>query len=224
MCRLSLVKFKPFIFPHRPSCENSIQDTEDPVKRRLVVLPIVIDPSFKNGITNTGQVFKTFVTAPVKTPASHLMTHLLSSFTTHRRAETNKASLVLILRCSWSKQIPEKHKCFVWIIASPVIILAIDNLRLFRMKFQLALKQPLFNLRLDPFGLLLTATVRNYIVGVALKRNSWIVAFHPLVKSIVEKKIRQQWTTDAPLGRSLVSIHKCSLCLLGGGLKLSLNI
>jgi len=133
------VEFKPFVFPPHPAYENAVKYTEDAVKRRFVVLPVVIYPTSKNGITDMRQICKALVTAPVETPASHLAMHLFSSLTTHRRAETNKAVPRPTLCFSRAERIPKEHKGLVWITTSPFLILAIDDLCLFGMKLQLAL-------------------------------------------------------------------------------------
>jgi hypothetical protein len=62
-----------------------------------------MDPASKDVITEARQVFNAFVTVPVKTPASHIATHCLSGFPTHRRTETGEVLSKTVLCLSWGE-------------------------------------------------------------------------------------------------------------------------
>jgi len=130
------------------------------VKRWFIVTAIVINPTTDDWIKHPGKVLKALITAQLYAPPPHLLTHFLCRLVTHSRAEVNEVLSPTILRPPGSKRKAQKVKSLVWVTASPVIILTVDDLRPFCMKLQLALWQPFLYDRLEPPGLLLTLAMR----------------------------------------------------------------
>src|ERR1035438_584558 len=69
-------------------------------------------------------------------PASDLLPDRLPRFVGNGRAEVDKELAEPILRSPWLKTIAQKIELLVRVSPPPVIILAIDDLRLLRMKLQ----------------------------------------------------------------------------------------
>jgi len=74
-------------------------------------------------------------------PASNLGPDDLHRFVRNGWTEIDEVLTLAILRSPRPKRVAEKIELLVWISPSPVIILAIDNFRLFGMKFQSAFLQ-----------------------------------------------------------------------------------
>jgi len=87
------------------------------------------------------------------------------------------------------KRIAEKIELLVRIRPSPVIILAIDDLRLLRMKLQPTVLQASGYSRPNLLGLLLRSAMHDGIISETLKRQLRILLRHPPIKSIVQKQI-----------------------------------
>ena len=85
----------------------------------------------------------------------------------------------------------------VGMVSAPIIILAVDDLCLLRMKRQPAFHKPLLKCIPQRRCLLLTPAVADRVIGIALKRDAGMVPLHPLVERVVEKEIGQQRTDDA---------------------------
>src|SRR5215469_166371 len=120
-------------------------------------------------------------------PASNLGTDGFHRLVRNCGTEIDKELTFAILRSPRPKCIAEKIELLVRIRPSPVIILAIDNFRLFRMKFQPTLLQTrgygtpnLLSLRLFP-------AMHDGIIGIPFERYLWILLRYPSVKSIVQK-------------------------------------
>src|ERR1019366_8205875 len=96
---------------------------------------------------------------------------------------------------------------------SPVIIPAIDDLRLLRMKFQSALLQTRGYGRPDFLCFYLCPAMHEGIIGEPLKRVLRICRRHPPIKSIVQKQIRQQRADHATLRRSLLTRDQLTVLL-----------
>jgi len=101
------------------------------------------------------------------------------------------------------KRVAQKIEFLVRIRPSPIIILAIDHLRLLRMKFQPPLLQARGYGRPNLLRFPLCLAMHDGIVGVPLKRHLRILLRHPPIKSIVQKQIGQQRADDPALRRAL---------------------
>jgi hypothetical protein len=60
----------------------------------------------------------------------------------------------------------------------------------------------------------LTVAVHHSIVSVAGERQRWELPFHPFIKHIVQKQIRQDWTHAAALGRPSLACDEHAIGLL----------
>jgi hypothetical protein len=74
-------------------------------------------------------------------PAPNLGADGFHRFIRNCWTEIDAVLSLTILRSPWPKSVVEKIEFLVWIGPSPVIILAIDNFRFFRTKFQPAFLQ-----------------------------------------------------------------------------------
>src|SRR2546425_6513929 len=136
-------------------------------------------------------------------PASNLRPDRFHRLVRDRRAEVDEVFSLAILRSPRPKRVPQKIELLVWICPSPVIILAIDDFRLLRMKLQPTLPHSRGyscpNLR----GFLLRSAMHDSIIGETLKRQLCILLRHPSIKRIVQKQIGEQGADDTALRRAL---------------------
>src|SRR6266699_6229557 len=72
----------------------------------------------------------------MQVPASNLRPNRFHRLVGNCRAEMDEELPLAILRSPWPKRVAQKIEFLVRIRPSPIVILAIDNLRLLRMKFQ----------------------------------------------------------------------------------------
>src|SRR2546426_12287588 len=77
----------------------------------------------------------------MQVPASNLYPNRFHRLVGNCRAEIDEELPLAILRSPWPKRVAQKIEFLVRIRPSPIIILAIDHLRLLRMKFQPTLLQ-----------------------------------------------------------------------------------
>ncbi len=171
---------------------------KDRVKRRLVVAAIVVNPAMEDWIEHPGQVVESLIAPQVESPTSHSAAHRLGGFITHCGTEVDEVLAPAILRPPGTKRKTQKIKFFIEVIASTIIILAIDYLGLFRMKLQFALSQPSGN-RLPQYpSLRFRLAVDHHIIGISRKRILWISPPHPFIKSIVQEQVGEQRADDSP--------------------------
>ena len=77
----------------------------------------------------------------MQVPASNLYPNRFHRLVGYCRAEVDEERPLPILRSPRPKRVAQKIELLVWIRPSPIIILAIDNFRLLRMKLQPTLLQ-----------------------------------------------------------------------------------
>ena len=100
----------------------------------------------------------------------------------------------------------------------PVVVLAVDNPRLRRMKRQTTLLEPTTNRGQHRSGLLLVLAVDDGIVRVAFKLDTRTRPLHSDIERIMQEEIRQQRTDDTALRRAfrpflpcaVPPLHRCS--------------
>src|ERR1700746_3230231 len=122
-------------------------------------------------------------------PASNLRSDSLHRFVGNRRTEVDEVFTLTILRSPRPKCVAEKIELLVWIGPSPVIILAIDDLRLFRMKFQSAFFQTRSYGLPYPLSLRLCPAMHDGIISKPFKRCLRKSLRHPSIKYIVQEQI-----------------------------------
>jgi hypothetical protein len=127
------------VFPHRPFHEDAIERVEGPVKRGLIVLPIVVYPSPKDWIVHSRQILQALIAPTVDAPAPHLSAHLFGCSITHCWNEADKLLPLPRLTQAWAKGEAQKVKFPARVVASLPADPAGDELRLLRVQFQPAL-------------------------------------------------------------------------------------
>jgi hypothetical protein len=111
---------------------------------------------------------------------------------TDRRQEAHEELPPSILGPPGPKGVAEKVELDVLMLAPPIIVLAVHDLGLLRMKLQTALLQALPDrfehvLRLSP-----APGVNDHIVSIALKPDVRIGSAHPEIERVMHEEIRQQ--------------------------------
>src|ERR1700722_16500356 len=154
--------------PMSPSRQDAIDVPKGRVKSRLVVTAIIVDPTSDGGIEHPRQIIKRLVAALMKRPAANRLPDRLESFVARCWAERDTEP-VPSARQSRPKRVAEKIELLVTIGSAPVIILAVDNLRLLRMKRQSAFSEPSLKRCPQVPRLLLTATMADDIIGITLE-------------------------------------------------------
>ena len=91
-----------------------------------------------------------------------------------------------------SKGVAQIIEFLVGIGSSSIIILAIDDLRLGRMKLQAAFGKTSLKRVLQGFRLRLAAAMAEDVIGETLERDYWMMRDHPPIERIIEKEITQQ--------------------------------
>src|SRR3990172_2000058 len=153
----------------------------------------------------------------MKRPASNGLADLLESLSCDRGTERDADLSALPSRQSRPECVAKKVELPVGIVSTPVIILAVDDFRLLRMKRQPALGEPLLKHRQQHLSLLLAAAMTNPIIGVTLERDVRILPPHPHIEDVMEKKIRQDGADNPALWRpflprdeaSIRHLHRC---------------
>src|ERR1035437_5521807 len=122
-------------------------------------------------------------------PASNLRTNRFHRLVGNCRTEIDEVLPITILRPPRPKRVAQKIELFVWVRSSPILILAIDNLSLFRMKLQPTLLQ---TRGYGPPNLLsfhFRPAMHDGIIGETLKRQLPMLRRHPPIKRIMQKQI-----------------------------------
>src|SRR5437899_6212808 len=137
-------------------------------------------------------------------PASNLRPNRFHRLVGDCRTEVDEVLPSAIFRSPRLKRVAQKIELLVWIRPSPVLILAIDDLRLLRMKLQPTFLQASGYGRPNLLGLLLRSAMHDGIIGGTLKRQLPILRRHPPVKGIMQKQIRYQRADDSALRRAFL--------------------
>src|SRR5262249_48882656 len=112
------------------------------------------------------------------------------------------------------KGVTEEVELDVLMLALPVLVLAIHNLGLLRMKLQMAFPQTLPDRYEHLLRLSLARGVNDHIIGIALERDVRVVPAHPLVERVMHEEIRQERGNDRALRRPLRSLFLTTVRLL----------
>src|SRR6516225_8340013 len=125
----------------------------------------------------------------MQVPASNLHPNSLHRLIHYGWTEVDEELSPAILRSPRSKRKASEIKFLVGIRPSPVLILAIDNLRLLRMKLQPTFPQTRSYGCPNLLGFGLRSAMHDGVIGETLKRTLRIPLRHPPVKSIMQKQI-----------------------------------
>ena len=210
------MSLQPFVFPHGPSDQQAVEVAKDRIQGRLVEAAVVLNPAAKDRIPHVGQVVDGLIATPREVPTSHLLPHPRRCRIAHRRYEADEVLTPSILCPTRAKRVPQEGELLRGILPRPVVILAVDDVRLLRMDVQPALRQTTFDMRQDLLRLRLRPTVRDDIIRVPLERNVRVRCPHPVVEREVQEDIGQERARDAPLRRSHRARHQGSVFLLHG--------
>src|ERR1700687_2220052 len=115
-------------------------------------------------------------------PASNLRPDRFHRLVGYCGTEVDEELSLAILRSPRPKRVAQKIEFLVRIRPPPIIILAIDNLRLLRMKLQPTLLQAHGYGSPNSLGFRLRPAMHDGIVGVPLKRHLRILLRHPSIK------------------------------------------
>src|SRR3972149_3167093 len=140
------------------------------VKRRAVIPPIVLEPAAERRVEHARQILDRFITAQMQLPASNLRSDGLPCLFSNGRTEVDEVSPFPVLRSPGAKRITQKIEFLVRVFPSSVVILAIDDLRLCRMKLQPTVLYSCRNGRPNLLGLCLCFAMHNCVIGVPLER------------------------------------------------------
>src|ERR1700758_2444672 len=129
---------QPLVFPARPANDIDIDPFEGRAQLRSIELTVVVDPAFDVRIVRLGQILQGLVAAMVKSPTPDGPADGRQRFWTARGQEASKRTTSPPQRFPHSKHKSEESERLSRKVATPVCILAVDNLRLLRMQYQLA--------------------------------------------------------------------------------------
>jgi len=181
-----------FVFRHRPACKTPIQIAQRRIKCRLVVATIVRKPTTNNRVEHACQVIYPFVYTTAQLPFANRLTDGTRCRSADTGTEVDEVLTPPILRSSRLKHVPKKIELLLRVVPTPVIIFAVDDLRLLRMKLQSALSKTAFESNSEEFSLLLTDTVAESIIGETFKGDVGIMLRHPAVERVMKKEVGQQ--------------------------------
>src|SRR3954452_7131450 len=145
------------------------------------------------------------------------LTDRLESFVADGRTERDADLPSPSARQPRPERIAEEVELLVGIVATSVIILAIDDFRLLGMKCQSTFSKPFLKRDAQGRSLFLTATVTDRIVGIALEGNARMVPVHPHIERVMQKKICKDgaynptlWRPSFPHGEATIRhLHRC---------------
>jgi hypothetical protein len=143
-------------------------------------------------MAHPGEVLQGFVTARMQVPAPELSSEVAGGLGTRRRTEVDEVLPPAMLRPPGSKRIAQTVEPFVWVGPAPILIFAVDNLRLLRMKRQPTLGKPLLQLLPQALCLRLRLTMTNRVIGIPFDRDVRVVPLPPPIERIMHEEIRQQ--------------------------------
>src|SRR5208283_2224980 len=115
----------------------------------------------------------------MQVPASNFRPNRLYRLVRHGRTEVDEVLPEPILRSPRPKCVAEKIEFLVRIRPSPVIILAVDDLRLLRMKLQSTLAQTHGEGRPKLLGFNFRSAMHDGIVGEPFERQLRVLLRHP---------------------------------------------
>jgi hypothetical protein len=115
-------------------------------------------------------------------PTSDFITDGLRGACGDGRSEIDEEFAPPSFRLPRTKRITKKIELLAWVISSPVFILAIDNLRLLRMKLQPTLLKPLRYGIPNFLSLASRPAMHDGIIGIPLKRQMRKLPRHPHIE------------------------------------------
>src|SRR5918993_435194 len=185
-----------------PADQEGIDAMQGPSQCRLVEVAVVVDPALDVRSEHPRQIYQGFVGPVVERPPSDRLPDRLQPLRARRRQEGGAVTTTAPGCLSRPKAIAEEVKRLNRIVAAPVRVLAVDDLRLCRMKNQPA--GPKADLQGTPqrASLSFAAAVADDVVRVALEQDGGKAPRHPDVEHIVQEQVRQEGADHPALRRA----------------------
>ena len=210
--RRAFSTLEPLELPPRPSCESLIEVTEHLNALRAVKPPVVVHPSPHHRVGQASQILQTLVVPGGRhSPLANGLPDRLGGLGADRRQEADEVLPPAVLRASRLEGVAEEVELDMFVPPRPVVILAVHDPGLLRMKLQAAF------CKATPDGLqhrssfLLAPAVDDGIVRITLEADARIVPLHPQIERVVQEQIGQQRTNDTALRGSLRPLHERSV-------------
>ena len=131
------------VFAARPFSQVEVDSAQTVVQRRRVEMTVVVEPTPEVRIYHSGQITEGRVGPALESPLPDFPTHCLERSWGRRGQERDAIGSVGPGREPRPECIAEEVELLVGILSAPVIILAVDDLRLLRMKRQSTFSEPL---------------------------------------------------------------------------------
>ena len=171
---------KPRVLLTDPGDERIIQVTKHLDTLRPVIRSVEVHPAAYRRVNEASEVFQALVaTDPGHPPFANGPAHLSGCFGAHRWKEANKMFPPTILRSTRLKGETEEVEFDVFVLLSAIIVLAVHELRLRRMKLEVALLEPRSNALQHKLRLCLTHAVDDRIVRKTLEGDWRKFPLHP---------------------------------------------
>jgi hypothetical protein len=151
-------------------------------------------------------------------PTPHGLPHRFGGPGTDRWREVNEILPLAILRPAWTKRVAQEIEALLGERTPSVGILAVHDVCLVRMQFQMALRLPHSDARLKPARLRFTLAMRDDIIGVALEGDGRLFPLHPGIERIMQEEIGKDRADTTPLWDPLPSLDEGAILGLHGGL------
>ena len=118
-------------------------------------------------------------------PLANFLSDRLGRRVAYTGTEVDEELSSPIFRSSGSEGVAQIVEFLVWIVSSSIIILAVDDLRLGRMKLHPTFGKTSLKRALQGLRLFLAATVAEDVIGESLERYGWMMYRHPPVERVV---------------------------------------
>src|ERR687891_367642 len=172
--------------------------TKDLEKLRSVEPTVVVRPAPHRRVEGSSQIFQLLV-IPRRShpPFANGLPDRLGGLGADRRQETHKVVPPPVLRPSRLEGVAEEVERDMLAVSSSIIVLAVDDPGLRRMKLQTALLEPITDRFEHLLRVPLAPAVDDCIVSIALKLDRRKSPPHPSIERVVQKQVREQWTEDS---------------------------
>jgi len=150
-------------------------------------------------------------------PAANRGSDMLGRLGADGRQETHESASARDTRPTRPEGVTQEVERVLTEVPATSIVFAIDDLRLRRVKLQLALAQPPSHRLQDVLGLGSTHAVDHDIVSISLEQNGRKLPTHPSVECVVHEQVRQQRADHTSLWRSGALIFQDSILALDRG-------
>src|SRR5437763_10357260 len=133
---------QPFVFPLRPFDQSTLQMPEDRCERRPVEPTVVVRPPPDRGIHKPRDLLqRLIVPGGGQPPVSDRLPDRLGGLVADRREKAHEELPPSILGPPGPKSVAEEVELDVLMLAPPVVVLAVHDLGLLRVKLKAALPQ-----------------------------------------------------------------------------------